>query len=361
MSTTCPDRHSSIDGEDTVTKASPDRQVALSAAQPTGQLTIGNLFGAIQNWIPLQDHYDTLYCVVDLHALTVRQDPQQLRQRILELAAIYLAVGIDPERSVVFIQSQVHQHAELAWLLSTFAQLGELERMTQFKDKAQRHRLNVNAGLFTYPVLMAADILLYGTHVVPVGEDQKQHLELTRDIAIRFNNLYGPIFQVPEPMIQAQGAARVRDLQNPEKKMSKSAESELARVMILDDATTVLKKFKKAVTDSLGVIRFDEAGQAGVTNLLTLWCAATGNSREAALDHFSHHQYGKLKVETAEAVNAVLDPIRQRYRHFMEDPGELQRILDRGAGQAAIRAEKIMVRVMDALGLPVGLRGHRHG
>ncbi|MBF0107951.1 MAG: tryptophan--tRNA ligase [Magnetococcales bacterium] len=344
-----------------MTKESPDRPVALSAAQPTGQLTIGNLFGAIRNWIPLQERYDTLFCVVDLHALTVRQDPHELRSRILELAAIYLASGIDPEKSVIFIQSQVHQHAELAWLLSTFAQLGELERMTQFKDKAQRHRQNVNAGLFTYPVLMAADILLYQTQVVPVGEDQKQHLELTRDIAIRFNNIHGPIFRVPEPMIEAEGTARVRDLQNPEKKMSKSVESELARVMMLDDAATVLKKFKKAVTDSLGEIRFDETRQAGVTNLLTLWCAATGQGRDVALDHFSHHQYGRLKVETAEAVNAVLEPIRDRYRQFMADRGELQRILDRGAEQAARRAEETMIRVMDALGLPVHSRGPLHG
>ncbi|HIJ84271.1 MAG TPA: tryptophan--tRNA ligase [Magnetococcales bacterium] len=344
-----------------VTEEHPARLVALSAAQPTGQLTIGNLFGAIQNWIPLQDHHDTLFCVVDLHALTVRQDPRQLRKHIMELAAIYLAAGIDPEKSVVFIQSHVHQHAELAWILSTFAQLGELERMTQFKDKAQRHRHNVNAGLFTYPVLMAADILLYGTHVVPVGEDQKQHLELTRDIAIRFNNLYGPVFQVPEPMIQSQGAARIRDLQNPEKKMSKSAESDLAKVMMLDDADTVLKKFKKAVTDSLGKIRFDETNQAGVTNLLTIWCAATGHSREEALAHFSHDLYGKLKVETAEAVNAVLTPIRERYHLLMDDPMELERILVRGAERAAQRAEKMMVRVLDVLGLPVHAEIRRRG
>ncbi|MBF0423517.1 MAG: tryptophan--tRNA ligase [Magnetococcales bacterium] len=343
------------------TQASPARKIAFSAAQPTGQLTIGNLFGAIQNWVPLQEHYDTLFCVVDLHALTVRQDPQQLRRHILELAAIYMASGVDPRQSEVFIQSQVPQHAELAWILSTFAQLGELERMTQFKDKAQRHRHNVNAGLFTYPVLMAADILLYGAHVVPVGEDQKQHLELTRDIAIRFNNLFGPVLQIPEPLIPTQGAARVRDLQYPEKKMSKSAEAELSRVMILDDDATVLKKFKKAVTDSLGEIRFNEDAQAGVTNLLTIWCAATGRRQEEALDHFSHNMYGKLKVETAEAVNAVLGPIRENYRQLMADPGELERILNQGAERAAHRAEKTMVQVMDVLGLPVAGRRMRAG
>lgn len=344
-----------------VTEKTPARLVAFSAAQPTGQMTIGNLFGAIQNWVPLQDRYDTLFCVVDLHALTVRQDPRQLRKSILELAAVYLASGIDPEKSVVFIQSHVHQHAELAWILSTFSQLGELERMTQFKDKAQRHRHNVNAGLFTYPVLMAADILLYGTHHVPVGEDQKQHLELTRDVAIRFNTIHGPVFQVPEPMIQSQGSARVRDLQNPEKKMSKSADADLSKVMMLDDAAVVLKKFKKAVTDSLAEIRFDEANQPGVTNLLTIWCAATGRSQEEALAHFSHNLYGKLKVETADAVNAVLDPIRERYRILMDDPAELERILGRGAELAFERAERMMVRVLDVLGLPVYPGQRRRG
>lgn len=341
-----------------MTEVASKRSVAFSAAQPTGHLTIGNLFGAIGNWIPLQEHHDTLFCVVDLHALTIRQDPQQLRKNSLELAAIYLAAGVDPEKSVVFIQSQVPQHSQLAWILSTFAQLGELERMTQFKDKALRHRGNVNAGLFTYPVLMAADILLYKTNIVPVGEDQKQHLELTRDIAIRFNNIYGPIFEIPEPAIQSHGSARIRDLQNPEKKMSKSAESELAKVMILDDAQTVLKKFKKAVTDSLGEIRFDETNQAGVTNLLSIWCAATGCSHEEALTHFSHNQYGKLKVETAEAVNAVLEPIREKFKVTMNDPEKLELILAHGAQRASAMAVSIMIQVHDALGLPgVPIRG----
>ncbi|MEO5328328.1 MAG: tryptophan--tRNA ligase [Magnetococcus sp. THC-1_WYH] len=335
-----------------MTDAVSKRSVAFSAAQPTGHLTIGNLFGAINNWIPLQEHHDTLFCVVDLHALTVRQDPQELRKNTLELAAIYMAAGIDPEKSIVFIQSQVPQHSQLAWILSTFAQLGELERMTQFKDKSLRHRGNVNAGLFTYPVLMASDILLYKTNIVPVGEDQKQHLELTRDIAIRFNNIHGPVFTIPEPAIQSHGAARVRDLQNPEKKMSKSAESDLAKVMMLDDANTVLKKFKKAVTDSLGEIRFDETNQAGVTNLLSIWCAATGSSRETALAHFSHNQYGKLKVETAEAVNAVLEPIRQKYQMIMNDPTKLERILTHGAQQASAMAAIIMTQIHDVLGLP---------
>ncbi|MBF0152697.1 MAG: tryptophan--tRNA ligase [Magnetococcales bacterium] len=327
------------------------RPIVFSGAQPTGQLTIGNYFGALRHWVALQESYDCLFCIVDLHALTVRQDPGELRKRCLELAALYLACGLDPQRSVLFIQSHVPAHAELAWLLATFTQIGELERMTQFKDKALRHKHNINAGLFTYPVLMAADILLYGTHKVPVGDDQKQHLELTRDVALRFNNLYGDIFQVPEPLIAAEGA-RVKDLQEPSKKMSKSAESELARVMILDPPKEILKKFKKAVTDSTATIRFDETAQPGVTNLLDLWCVATGQNREAALSHFSHNLYGKLKVETAEAVIAHMEPVQQRYQALIADQGGLEQILARGAEQARHRAETLMRRVMETLGLP---------
>ncbi|MBF0625919.1 MAG: tryptophan--tRNA ligase [Magnetococcales bacterium] len=342
-----------------MTQAHTARPIVLSGAQPTGQLTIGNYYGALRNWVAMQQDYDCLFCIVDLHALTVRQDPKQLRQWILDLAALYLACGIDPDRSIVFVQSHVPAHGELAWLLSTFTQIGELERMTQFKDKSLRHKHNINAGLFTYPVLMAADILLYGTHKVPVGEDQKQHLELTRDIALRVNNLYGPVFQVPEPLIAAEGA-RVKDLQDPTKKMSKTAEAELARVMILDDPRDILKKFKKAVTDSRAEIRFDEEQQPGVTNLLDLWCAATGRGREAALGHFSHHQYGKLKVETAEAVIANLEPVQARFRELSADRAALERILAAGAIRARQRAETTMKTVLETLGLPLD-PGRFHG
>ncbi len=328
------------------------RPTVFSGAQPTGQLTIGNYLGALRTWNTMQSDFDCIFCIVDLHALTVRQDPKEFRERILELAALYIACGIDPERSIIFVQSHVPAHSELAWLLSTFTQIGELERMTQFKDKSQRHRHNINAGLFTYPVLMAADILLYGTHKVPVGEDQKQHLELTRDIAIRFNGIHGDIFQVPEPLIASSGIARVKDLQDPLKKMSKSAEADLAKVMILDDPKRILKKFKKAVTDSQGVIRHDEAGQPGVANLLNIWCAATGHTLEQALDHFSHNMYGKLKVETAESIIALLEPVQERFQTLQSDRAELEKILDRGARQARERAAVILARVMDALGLP---------
>ncbi|MBF0453752.1 MAG: tryptophan--tRNA ligase [Magnetococcales bacterium] len=330
--------------------------IVFSGAQPTGQLTLGNYLGALKNWVAMQSDYDCIFCVVDLHALTVRQDPKLFREQIFDLAAIYLACGIDPEKSTVFIQSQVPAHAELAWILSTFTQMGELERMTQFKDKSQRHRNNINAGLFTYPTLMAADILLYGTHKVPVGADQKQHLELTRDVASRFNGAFKPVFQVPDPLIAAEGSARVRDLQEPTKKMSKSVESDLAKVMLMDDPKAILKKFKKAVTDSEGVIRYNEELQPGVANLLNIWAAATDHSLHEALDHFSHNLYGKLKVETAEAVNAVLVPVQEEYKRIRDDRGELVRILEQGADAANQRAEVMMVKVLDALGLPAHSR-----
>jgi len=299
----------------------------------------------------MQDDHDCIFCIVDLHALTVRQEPEQLNKNIHELAALYLACGIDPARSTIFVQSAVAAHSELAWILSTFTQMGELERMTQFKDKSERHKHNVNAGLFTYPVLMAADILLYGTHRVPVGADQKQHLELSRDIATRFNAIYGDVLQIPEPLIAAQ-AARVRDLQDPTKKMSKSAASELAKIMVMDEPKTILKKFKKAVTDSFGTIAFDEQKQPGVANLLTIWRTANGKSMEEALDHFSHNMYGKLKVETAEAVIELLAPVQERYKTLIDDRGELERILAQGAEKARSRAVNIMVEVKKSLGLP---------
>ncbi|MBF0381515.1 MAG: tryptophan--tRNA ligase [Magnetococcales bacterium] len=333
-----------------------NKQTVFSGAQPTGQLTLGNYLGALKNWVAMQDEYDCIFCVVDLHALTVRQDPKALTEQIYDLAAVYLACGLDPDKSTIFVQSQVPAHAELAWILSTFTQMGELERMTQFKDKSLRHRNNINAGLFTYPTLMAADILLYNTHKVPVGADQKQHLELTRDVAVRFNGAFKPVFEVPDPLIATTGSARVKDLQEPNKKMSKSAESDLAKVMLLDEPKAIIKKFKKAVTDSKGVIEYDEENQPGVANLLNIWCAATNNTLHTALDHFSHNMYGKLKVESAEAVNAILTPVQERYKEISSDRGELQRILSQGAIAAEQRAEEMMVKVVDALGMPPRLR-----
>ncbi|MBF0340547.1 MAG: tryptophan--tRNA ligase [Magnetococcales bacterium] len=334
-----------------------NRPIVFSGAQPTGQLTLGNYLGALRQWTAMQNDHDCIFCVVDLHALTVRQDPALFREKILDLAALFLACGIDPQKSTIFIQSHVPAHAELAWLLSTFTMMGELDRMTQFKDKSRSHAHNINAGLFTYPVLMAADILLYGTHKVPVGEDQKQHLELARDVAVRFNGLHGKVFVVPEPLVTGGGAARIKDLQEPTKKMSKSAEADLAKVMILDEPDAILKKFKKAMTDGLGIIRNNEASQPGVVNLLNIWRAARGASMEEALKHFSHNQYGRLKVETAEAVIALLEPVRRRFQELRADPTELEGILARGAETAMVRAEVMMERVLTALGLP--LHGQR--
>lgn len=333
----------------------PNRPIVFSGAQPTGQLTLGNYLGALKNWVAMQEDHDCIFCLVDLHALTVRQEPEAFKTNIWDLCALYLAVGLDPEKAVIFIQSHVPAHSELAWLLSTFTQMGELERMTQFKDKSARHKHNINAGLFTYPTLMAADILLYGTHRVPVGADQKQHLELARDIATRVNGLYGEIFVVPEPLIAKEGA-RVKDLQDPLKKMSKTAESDLAKVMLLDDPKRIIKKFKKAVTDSEGIIRFDEENQPGVANLLTIFGAATGKTMAESLEHFSHNMYGKLKVETAEAVVAQLEPVQARYAEIRSDQGALERLMARGAEQAQARAEPIMKKFQEALGLPLDVR-----
>ncbi len=326
------------------------RPVVFSGAQPTGGLTLGNHLGALRHWVALQADHDCIFCIVDLHALTVRQEPEQLRTNIYDLAALYIACGIDPERSTMFIQSHVPAHAGLTWLLSTFTQMGELERMTQFKDKAQRQQHNVNVGLFTYPVLMAADILLYQTDKVPVGEDQKQHLELARDIAIRVNGLYGPVLRVPEPLIAAEGA-RIKDLQDPTRKMSKTAHSELAKVMLLDEPQEIIRKFQKSVTDSRGMIEYNEQEQPGVANLINIWCAATGQTRTEALEHFSHHQYGRLKRETADAVVALLTPVRERFLALKQDPDALRAILRRGAERASERAEKNLYGLMQAMGL----------
>ena len=271
------------------------RPIVFSGAQPSGQLTIGNYMGALRQWVRMQDDYDCLYCIVDLHAITVRQDPQALRKACLDAAALYLAIGIDPDKSTVFLQSHVPQHAELGWVLNCYTQMGELSRMTQFKDKSQRYENNVNVGLFDYPVLMAADILLYQANQVPVGHDQKQHLELTRDVAYRFNTLYGEVFAMPEPFIPEQGA-RVMSLQEPTKKMSKSDDNQNNIIGLLEDPKSIAKKIKRAMTDSEEppVVRFDLEQKAGVSNLLTLMHGATGRSIVELEQHFAGKMYGHL-------------------------------------------------------------------
>ncbi len=327
------------------------KPIVLSGAQPSGQLTIGNYMGALRQWVQMQDDYDCLYCIVDLHAITVRQDPLALRKACLDTAALYLAVGIDPAKSTVFMQSHVPQHAELGWILNCYTQMGELSRMTQFKDKSQRYENNVTVGLFDYPVLMAADILLYQANQVPVGQDQKQHLELTRDIAYRFNALYGNILTTPEPFIPPQGA-KVMSLQDPTKKMSKSDDNQNNVIGLLEDPKSIVKKLKKAVTDSEDppVVRFAIENKPGVSNLLSLMHGATGRSIAELEASFEGKMYGHLKTETAEAVVALLEPIQQRYNELRADEPTLLAILQQGGEKAQIRAEETMRRVFDAIG-----------
>ena len=321
----------------------------LSGIAPSGQLTLGNLLGALRNWVAMQDDFECYYVLVDLHAITVRQEPKSLGERCLDFIALYLACGIDPARSAIFIQSHVPQHAQLAWVLNCFTQMGELNRMTQFKDKSQRHSENINAGLFTYPALMAADILLYQATAVPVGDDQKQHLELTRDVAGRFNGLYGDVFTVPEPYIPAAGA-RVMSLQDPTKKMSKSDTTETNVIALLDEPKRIERKIKRAVTDSDGEIRFDVANKPGVSNLLSIASAINGKSIAALEEHYAGSGYGALKQDVADLVLETLEPIQRRYQELRGEGGELQRILADGAERAEARASETLSRVYDALG-----------
>jgi tryptophanyl-tRNA synthetase len=321
----------------------------LSGVQPSGDLTIGNYLGAIKQFVPLQEEADAFYCVVDLHAITVPQDPDLLRKRSREIAQIYLACGVDPNKATIFIQSHVKEHAELGWLLQCVAYMGELNRMTQFKDKAEG-KSAVNVGLYTYPVLMAADILLYDTTHVPVGDDQKQHIELTRDIAERFNSRFGETFVIPEPQIQEFGA-RIMALDNPVKKMSKSAENEASRVGLLEDPASFKKKIMRAVTDTDNEIRYDEENKPGVSNLLSIYSLFTGLSIEETVAHFQGQGYGTLKKELVEVMTDKLGAIQARYRELGNDPAELDRILAVGAEKARTVAEKTLNRVKDKMGL----------
>jgi tryptophanyl-tRNA synthetase len=319
----------------------------FSGIKPTGPAQLGNLLGALRVWVEDQHRDDSLYCVVDLHALTVPQDPVELRARSLELAQVLLAVGLDPDVCTLFVQSHVHEHTELAWILECTAGIGELRRMTQFKEKSDKEEF-VSAGLFTYPALMAADILLYDTDRVPVGDDQKQHLELTRDLAQRFNARYGDTFVVPEPSVPRVGA-RVMDLQQPTSKMSKSDESPQGVVLVLEDLKAVEKKFKRAVTDSENEVRFDPATKPGVSNLLAILGAVTG--RDPVEVAASYEQYGPLKADTAEAVCEYLRPIQERFREYAADPGGTAALLAKGAAKAQDHAARTLTRAHGALGL----------
>jgi tryptophanyl-tRNA synthetase len=325
------------------------KRTVFSGIQPSSDsLTLGNYLGALKRFADYQNLDDALYCVVDLHAITVRQDPTQLRERTYAVAAWYLAAGLDPEKCTLFVQGHVRAHSELAWILATYTQMGEMERMTQFKDKAARHSHNINVGLFTYPILMAADILLYDTHVVPVGDDQKQHIEITRDIAQRFNGAYGEVFTIPQHVIPPVGA-RVMDLQTPTAKMSKSMEGQ-GSVFLLDSPDDIAKKIKRAVTDTLNTIHADAEAQPGVTNLLGIFAACTGLTLAQAEAHFAGQQYGALKTGVADAVLNAVVPLQQRYEALMADKAELDRLLRTGADKARARADRKLAQVRKAVG-----------
>lgn len=327
------------------------KPIVFSGAQPSGELTIGNYMGALRQWVTMQDDYDCIYCIVDLHAITARQDAHKLRNATLDLLAMYLACGIDPQKSTIFVQSHVPEHTQLGWLLNCYTYFGELSRMTQFKDKSVRYADNINAGLFDYPVLMAADILLYQTNQVPVGDDQKQHLELTRDIVQRFNALYGPIFTLPEPFIPKSGA-RVMSLLDPSKKMSKSDDNRNNVITLLEDPKSAAKKLKRALTDSEEppVVRYDPVAKPGVSNLLDILSGVTGKSILALEQQFEGLMYGHLKGAVADAVSGMLTDLQARYHRFRADEALLNQIMRDGAAKASARAQETLKQVYEAVG-----------
>lgn len=325
------------------------RPRVFSGIQPTGGFTLGNYIGALRNWNRMQDEFDCVYSVVNLHSLTVRNDPAALRRQTRESAAMLLACGVDPARSILFVQGDVSAHAELSWILSCYTQFGELSRMTQFKDKSQKHPENINAGLFTYPVLMAADILLYDADFVPIGDDQKQHLEICRDIATRFNSLYGDTFVLPEGYYPKVGA-RIMSLQQPDVKMSKSDENENACIMLTDDRDAIIRKFKRAVTDSGSEVRAGE-GKAGIVNLMSIYGALTRKSIADIEREFEGKGYGDFKLAVGETVADALAPVRQKYTDLLADRAHIDGILAEGAPKAAAIANKVLTRVARRVGL----------
>lgn len=324
------------------------KPVIFSGIQPTGVMTLGNYLGALKNWSKLQDDYDCTYCIVDMHAITVRQDPKKLRENTLRAYALMLACGVDTKKSTAFIQSHNRNHAELAWVLNCHTQFGELSRMTQFKDKSQKHSDNINAGLFTYPSLMAADILLYNTNLVPVGADQKQHLELTRDIAGRFNGIYGDTFNIPEAYIP-KTSQRIMSLSEPTKKMSKSDENVNGFITLLDEKDVIIKKFKKAVTDSEAKVYYGE-GKDGINNLMSIYSAITGKSFDEIRDEFDGKGYGDFKIAVGEVVAEELRPIREKYAELIADKAYLENCYREGAEKAMAVSQKTLERVYKRIG-----------
>ena len=326
------------------------KKIVLSGIQPSGSPTLGNYVGALRNWALLQtDDRFCYYCVANLHAATVRQDPDELRKRAFDTVALLLACGVNPKKSVVFVQSHVKEHAELNWVLACSTYMGELNRMTQFKDKSQKHADNINAGLYTYPVLMAADILLYQSDLVPVGDDQKQHIEITRDIAIRFNKVHGETFRIPEGYIPKVGA-RLMSLQDPTQKMSKSDPNPNGYVAIMDDPSVILKKFKRAVTDRDGLIQFDPVNKPGVSNLLAIYTTFTGKTLPEAEAEFEGKGYGHLKTAVADAVIEELTPVQNEFKRLVSDEAYIRRIMEDGAEQARIAAAATLAKAYHAMG-----------
>lgn len=331
-----------------------DKKIIFSAVQPSGNITLGNYLGAIKNWVDLQKDYHCCYSIVDEHSITVRQDPVLLRKRALDLLKLYIACGINPEENILFIQSHVPAHAQLAWVLNCYTYMGELSRMTQFKDKSRAHADNINAGLFTYPVLMAADILLYQADLVPVGKDQMQHIEITRDIAERFNTLYGNVFKIPEGFMPKAGA-KIMSLAEPTKKMSKSDENPKAYISMLDDFNVIAKKIKSAVTDSEGVIEYRDGDEtkAGVNNLLTIMSAVTGRTIDSIAADYSGKGYGDFKADVAEAVVEHIKPIRAEYDRLSEDKAYLVDVYTKGAERANRIADRTLKKVYKKIGFIV--------
>ena len=331
-----------------------DKKVLFSAMQATGSLTLGNYLGALSNWVTLSDEYECFYSVVDMHSITVRQDPAQLRKRARDLLILYIAAGLDPKKNCIYYQSHVSGHAELAWILNCFTYMGELNRMTQFKDKSAKHADNINAGLFTYPVLMAADILLYQTDIVPVGLDQMQHLELTRDIAQRFNAVYGDVFTIPEPYLGKVGR-KIMSLQDPQKKMSKSDENPNASIYLMDDADTVRRKIKRAVTDSQGQVSYSDE-QPGVKNLLDIYCACTNKDTDDAVKEFENCGYGQLKEAVGEAIISRLDPLQKEVERLSKDKGYIDDVIKENTDKARYYSTKTLRKVQKKVGFPVQIR-----
>jgi len=330
------------------------KKVLYSGMQSTGTLQLGNYLGALKNWIELEEDYQCFFCVVDMHSITVRQDPAELRKKARALLTLYIAAGLDPEKNCIYYQSHVPAHAELSWILNCYTYMGELNRMTQYKDKAAKHSSNINAGLFTYPVLMAADILLFQTDLVPVGSDQKQHLELTRDVAERFNSIYGDVFTIPEPYI-AKAGARIMSLQDPSKKMSKSDENVNGSIYLMDDPDTIVRKFKRAVTDSDNEIRYSD-DKPGIKNLIDIYAAATKKTASEIEAEFASSGYGDFKLAVAEEVIKMLRPIQERFADLSKDKAYIDSIIKNNGEKAAYYANKTLRKVQKKVGFPERIR-----